>query len=68
MHEDTNHLQWDSTLETAAQNYANDLKSMNNKLELGHDSENEVNKWGENLYWMYASYREGVCADALQSW
>ena len=68
LHENTNHLEWDSNLETAAQNYANYLKSMNNKLRPGHDPENGGNDWGENLYWMYASYREGVCADALKSW
>ena len=68
LHENTNHLQWDSALETAAQKYADHLKNENHKLEPGHDPENENKKWGENLFWMSSSYRKGVCADALHSW
>ena len=68
LHENTNHLQWDSDLETAAQNYANQLKNDNNGLNPGHDPENKDNNWGENLYWMDNSNREGVCADAIYKW
>ena len=47
LHENTNHLQWDSDLETAAQNYANQLKNDNKGLNPGHDPENKDNNWGE---------------------
>ena len=68
LHENTNHLQWDSDLETAAQSYANQLKNDNKGLNSGQDPENEDNNWGENLYWMDNSNREGVYADAIYKW
>ena len=68
LHENTENLQWDSDLEIAAQNYADELKSENNRLNPGHDPENKDNYWCENLYWMDNSDREGVCADVIYKW
>ena len=68
LHEDTNPLKYSITLEAEAQRYANYLKKLNNALAPGHDPQNKAQGWGENLFWMYNSYRQGVCADAVYNW
>ena len=67
-HKETNPLEYDITLETAAQSYADYLMGLDNGLAPNHDPQNKVNGWGENLFWMYNSYRQGVCADTVFDW
>ena len=60
LHENTNPLEYDIALETAAQSYADYLMGLDNGLVPNDDPQNEVNGWGGNLFWMYNSYRHDV--------
>ena len=68
LQEDTNPLEYDIALEAAAQSYADYLMGLDNGLVPNNDRQNKVNGWGENLFWMYKSHRQGVCADAVFDW
>ena len=68
LHEDTNPLEYEIALEAAVQSYDDYLKGLDNGLEPGPNPQNNVNGWGENLFWMHNSYRQGVCADGVYDW
>jgi len=65
LHEDTYTVEWDATLASKAQAWADHL--ILKGLPIVHDERNKAAGVGENIFWM-KSARPAVCADAVLKW
>ena len=63
LRQNTPSLQWDESLEVAAQDYAQQLVAL---VSLKHDPKLNGMGWGKNLYYSYSSSK-ALCANAYNS-